>query len=475
VAIASKLPALRCLAWRGLAALLLAPGAAIAHGAGTAATGTAAQPATPLPAAADDATLAVVDGARIGRNGLALLLRYGELDKRDISAAQLLDEIVQQRLLAQHAAQAMPAQELFAEQRVAFTPQVSAEDKLAGLLQAVYRGRIEAALRVEAGAALEKVLLPSPAVDADALRRVLGDPQQIRVEYVLPPGNAQAAAALVLARYRLPGGTRGQLTLADIYARQNVQGRISLHQLDLAFLRAQVQARVAALVAVDWAARQAGAAAIAELQRNLLDREYVRALAAHYGVGADIHDTPARVGALRKAVTQAEVNAWYDAHREQFRRLERVRARHIRLRDEATAGQVSRQLAADSSNFAALARHYSIAPDAVAGGELGWLARNGEADWFTGLVFAQPAGRNGAAVREPVPADAAAAWEIVRVDEQQHGYFPRDSETVRYLAAQAIAEQKARAEFLALGERLRGAAKISRSSAALPAPQAAAP
>ncbi|TDR46649.1 parvulin-like peptidyl-prolyl cis-trans isomerase protein [Tahibacter aquaticus] len=443
-------------------AALLLPAIAVGHGQGAASATQAALAATPLdlPAATADADIARVDGERIGRNGLLLLQAYLSLEQRKPSLPQLRDEVIEQRLLARHAEKTFTQAELFPEQRVAFAPQAAVDDRLVGLLRTLYRDRLDSALQAEAGNDLARAIIAQTLPDAAGLQAALGDPRRLRVEYRLSESEQAAAAQLQLLHYRLPSGGEGRISLADIYARQNVQGRISLHQLDRDFLAAQLRTRLLGLLSVDWASRQAGVAAIAELRRNLYDRELARALMARYGLGTDMHASSEHLQELRSRVTQAEVNAWYDADRERFRRLERVRARHIRLADQATADRVARLLRKDGSNFAEIARQFSIAPDAAGGGQLGWLARKNEADWFSELAFAQPPQRNSAAVRTPAATAASAQWEIVRVDEQQFGHHPRDSETVRYLAAQAIAEQKARQEFAALRQRLQAKARI---------------
>lgn len=444
-----------------IAAALLAGTVAHAHGEQPASRQIppAALPALKL-SPADDRLLAEVEGERIGSNGLALLQRYLALDRRPSETQAVLADVIEQRLLARHAQERYSSAELFPEQRVAFAPEVGVDEKLVGVLRTVFREPLHIALGSGNGDERSHIVLARPRIDAAQLQGVLGDPHSIRVEYTLEPARKQVADALELLRYALPGGERGRISLGDIYARQNVQGRISLHQLDTGFLAARVDERLQALRVIDWAQREAGAAAVAELRRNLADRDYARALMAHYGLGSDLHDTRPHIDALRRAVKPPEIDAWYTQHRERLRRIERVRARHIRLADETTAMRVAQQLKPDASNFAELARRHSMAPDAAGGGELGWLDRPRHNDWLRELIFAQPARHNGAPVREPAPANAAAAWEIVRVDEQQHGYHPRDSETVRYLASQAIAEQKARQEFAALLASLRRTARI---------------
>jgi hypothetical protein len=407
-----------------------------------------------------DATVAFIDGERIGSSALAVLQRYRALEGSDVAIADVLADVVEQRALARHAAAKLTRDALFPDRRVAFAPEVSVDDKLTGILRAVFRERIDTALAEQTGDSLERALIATPMPTTEQLREVLGDPAKIRLEYTLDEGAGRKAPALVIARYRGLDAREHAVTLADVYARQNVQGRMSLHQLDAEFLVTQANTRVASLLVQEWASRVIGAEAVAELRRNLLDREYARGLREHYGLGADMHDSNAYLDGLRRAVKPDEIAAWYAAHREQFRRVERVRARHIRVADEATATRVAATLAKDGTNFAELARTYSIAPDRTGGGELGWLARRSEADWFVELVFAQPVGRNGTPVREPVAANVAAQWEIVRVDEQQTGYFPVASETVRYLASRAIAERKARKVFASLQQAELRATKV---------------
>jgi hypothetical protein len=410
-----------------------------------------------LAAQAVASVVARVDGDALDRASLDVLVRHAQLADRKVTEQAVLDEWVERRLLAKYALATYPADALFPERRVAFAPEVVADDRLVAVLRAVYRDEIAGALDETAA---QRAIVALSDIGTDALREVFGDPARPRVEYVLDAAARQRASALVLLRWRLPGGAQGELTLTDLYDRQNVQGRIALHGLDADFLRTQVRLRLADLLTVDYAERRLGKASVAQLRGALADREAARALGERYGLGADMHDDSAYLADLRAKVTPADIAAWYDAHRERFRRVEAVRARHIRVADEATATRVAAMLAPDGSNFAEVAQRYSIAPDRAGGGALGWLDATAQRDWFGALAFAQPLARNGAPVREPVPADAAAAWEIVRVDEQRIGHHDRQSETVRWLASREIAENRARAAFEALRKRLRDAAAV---------------
>lgn len=404
------------------------------------------------------AVVARVDGDAIGSASLDVLVRYARLTDRAANERAVLDTVIERRLLARHALATYPIDALFPERRVAFAPDVAADERLVAVLRAVYRDEVGALLTDETA---QRAIVARPDIGAAALRDALGDPARLRVEYALDDASRARAAALVLLRYRLPGAGEGMLTLADLYARQNVQGRISLHSLDVDFVKSQVDARLAALLVVNDAERRLGRPTVAELRRALADQELERALGERYGLGGDLHDDSAYLADLRTRVTAHDIDAWYDAHRERFRRVDAVHVRHIRLADDATAQRVARALAADGSNFTELARRYSIAPDGAGGGDLGWIDAQAQREWFGALAFAQPPRRNGTAVREPAKADAAAAWEIVRVEEQRVGWHAKDSETVRYLASREIAEQRARAAFETLRKRLRGAATIA--------------
>lgn len=76
----------------------------------------------------------------------------------------------------------------------------------------------------------------------------------------------------------------------------------------------------------------------------------------------------------RTALGPDEAREWYDEHKSELVRGERIRVRQVltRTHDEA---QSARLAALRGVDFAQLARDHSIAPDARTGGDLGWFAR----------------------------------------------------------------------------------------------------
>ena len=146
-----------------------------------------------------------------------------------------------------------------------------------------------------------------------------------------------------------------------------------------------------------------------------------------------------------------------------------MKARHIRLADERTAQTVADALAG-GADFGALARRHSVAADSAAGGELGWLQHSGTPDWLAPLAFSQPEGQPSRPIRSPVGPNEKAVWEIVLVDKRQEGYQDPASETVRYVAGNAVAREKAAAQLAALRQRLLGEARIDINRSALDHP-----
>lgn len=107
-------------------------------------------------------------------------------------------------------------------------------------------------------------------------------------------------------------------------------------------------------------------------------------------LAADLPDEPA----------EAEVAAYYRAHRREFARPERVRLRQILTEDRAAAERVLRELA-DGADFALLARRLSRDPSAASGGYQGELARQNLPPAFAEIIFSLKPGE----VSGIVPAD----------------------------------------------------------------------
>ena len=381
---------------------------------------------------------------------LDALYRLAQSQQRHIERRELDFEAREQAWLARAASQAHTDAELFPDAAVGFAVDVAIEDRLVANLRALYRERLEADIRTLPGGTIDALVIERPELDPASLEACLGNEGRKRLEYQMSVAQRERAEELVVLRFRLsPDGAEQKLDLAELYRRQNVQGRIALHGYDRGHLRAQAMQYLAGRFVLDRVTQWEGADFVAQLRGWVADRERVGALARWYGVGADAHDAVAHLQTLAAAVTAADIRSYYAAHRDEFRRTDRVQAWHIRLADEAASRAAYAELNKDGSNFAEVAKRRSIAPDASGGGTLGWMPA-ADHGWLGDVAFAQPAHTTGMPTREPVDETTAAAWEIVRVEAREESFYPADSETVAWAARHAIAQARANAEFSAL-------------------------
>jgi len=401
-----------------------------------------------LPAAAAPPLAARIDGAPLYAFSVDTLWRVAQREDPTVQRAAVRDAMVGNRLLARAARQQVGEAALTSGARVAFPREVNFDDQLVAALRAVYGAQLERALRK----------LPdggnAPPPDAAALDAVVGKQGALILDASFNSAQLDAARKLILRRY-----AGGKVTLADVYLRQNVQGRVAILARDTGFMQQQAALLVASRSVVRWSERRFGAHAVADLRAALADQADAHAFARLHGVGEDAHGESTLIDQLAKQVTPAEVGDYYRGHRDQFVRIERVYARHIRLPDEAAANSVA-ALLAGGADFAATARSRSSAPDAAAGGLLGWVRHEGTPGWLAQLAFTYTEGEVSPPVRTPAGPDQSAPWEIVKIEKREQGYQPADSESVRYVASRALAREKAAAQLAALRRQLINTARI---------------
>jgi parvulin-like peptidyl-prolyl isomerase len=417
----------------------------------------------------DPAIAARVDGAPLLAFSVDAMWRTARQGDARASRSAALEQAVVNRLLAGSARKTYGEAVLFAGQRVAFAHEVMVDDQLVATLRGLYGKALEQSMQRLPSGSLAGLVTAQPAVDPAALDAVFGRPGQLRLEYTLNAAQLARAQEVVVLRYQLPQGPAGAITLADVYWRQNVQGRLALFGRQSAHLQQQARLALAALYVQHWSGQRFGAAAVADLRRVLDEQDAVQALQQLHGIGNDIDAASPVVKQLSAQVSAAEIDNYYRRHREEFRRIEKVKARHIRLADERTAQTVADALAG-GADFGALARRFSAAADGAAGGDLGWLQHSGAPDWLAQLAFSQPEGQPSRPIRSPVGPNEKAVWEIVLVDKRIEGYQDPASETVRYVAGNAVAREQAAAQLAALRQRLLGAAQIDINRSVLDQP-----
>lgn len=400
-----------------------------------------------LPAAAAPGVAARIDGAPLYDVSVDTMWRLALRTEPGVQRQAVRDTMIANRLLARYARRQFGETALTSGARVAFPREAMLDDQLVAALRTVYS--------VPSAAPQSAQLRPPEA----ALEAICGKPGKLILDASLTGPQLDAAGGLVLLRYRVPGAPEASVTLADVYRRQNVQGRVAILARDAGFMQQQAVLVMEARQVLAWGAQRFGADALGDLRDALADQADAHALMRMHGVGEEAHGDSDLIDSLARQVSKAEVRSYYLAHREQFVRIERVYAHHIRLADEAQAIRIA-ALLAGGADFAAAARAHSIAPDAARGGALGWIRHARTPGWLAQLAFHYGAGEISPPVRTPASAQVQAHWEIVLVERVRQGYQRADSESVRYVASRAVARAQAVRQLAALQQRLRGAARI---------------
>ncbi len=430
--------------------------AAAAHAAPAVSSGTAtasgAAPAASAPLAAR------INGEPVYAATVETLWQQRRASKPSLTRRAVLDEVILARLLSARANAAAPRPQASGV-TVAFAPDVMLEERLVATLREVYGKEIETAIKALPRASLESLVTAQAPMPKPQLEAVFGRPGPLLLEIALTEEQQAQAAALEVLRYQLPGAAAARITLFDVYHRQNVQGRLALSQQPASIAVQQARHMLANAFVLHWASQRFGPEALVDLRKAIADGEAVATLQAQFGVGLDTDSGSAVLNRLSRETEAGEIEQYYRQHKDQFARIEKVRARHIRLAEEAQAQRAAKALQGGAS-FAATARSMSRAADAAQGGDLGWISAAGGKDWLSSLAFSQEPGKPSAPIRTPAGPNEAAYWEIVLVEERVQGVHPLDSETVRYQASRMIAQKKAMQQLGEMIEQARQSAHI---------------
>ncbi len=409
--------------------------------------------ATPRAALADARVAVRIGDWSLSQPALALLGRVARVRRPEAGPAAVAAAAIEDHVLGGHARAAVGDDALFDNRLVAQTPEAAAEASLYASFEAAWHAELAAAFGADGGA---RFVVQRHPLARERLRELLGAGAQVRLDDRLAPAREAALAEVVLVDWRIDEHDAGHVTLGDVWRRLTLQERTVLYGGDAGYAMHQAESLVRRAAVRHWVLAHGGldAADLAGLQALMADHDRRIAFLRWSGAVDADHARSAELERLRKEVSDADIRRWYDAHPDDFRRIERVRARHVRCADEARCDAASAALARGEP-FAEVARRWSVAPDAAQGGELGWIdAARARRDWLAQVAFAQPPGPPTAPLHEPSAAPGEGAWQIVEVLERVNGRHAADSEAVRFEAGQAIARERALAGFGALRARL---------------------
>ena len=94
-------------------------------------------------------------------------------------------------------------------------------------------------------------------------------------------------------------------------------------------------------------------------------------------------------------ISEKDLKAYYNSHEEEFVEKEKVHARHILVKDESAAKEITAQLlslhgVALKEKFVALAKEKSVGPSGPKGGDLGFFPQGQMVPEFNAVVFQMP-------------------------------------------------------------------------------------
>lgn len=389
---------------------------------------------------------------------LDALLRVVREHKPGVTPSQVVTAAAEDRVLGGYAQRRYDDAKLFVGERVRFSPQASVEASLATTLQAAFREPLAKAMGPAEGYIVKRHPLTR-----ERLVALLDRGGKLRLDDRLPAARAAKLKDLPLIDGRV--GTQSyRITLYDVWERQDVQGRDALYRFDAGFAMQQARQLARDRFALDWVAQNSGlgAAGVEQLRQLVADRNRRNALARLLGSGEDPHYSSPEVERLQRNVEAAAIRKYYDSHKAEFTRTEKVSMRSMRFADEAQARAVAAELS-KGARFEDVMRRRG-AGDGVAR----WVdSDSARRSWIAQLAFAQPPGPASPPIREPEAGTAAPGWVIVKVDKRVTGLHPPDSETVRFAASEAIARQRAASNFAGLRARLLAEARIEVNPAAL--------
>ena len=388
---------------------------------------------------------------------------------RPITPPQAMQRIIDDALLAQHARQTLASDVLNGANEVGFANDVMLEDRATALIRKTYEKDLVSKINLLPNG-LDSLYRFNDEISADKLAELM----TLKAALMIAANPAQEAAAkkTIIANIDFtPANLTSsfkQLTLWDIYRRQNVQGRLAIHKAELNHLKGQVKQRIGSLVVLAWAEENLSASDYAAIKQILRNEQHKTRLLESMGLHADVHDDNPALRAKAKTISEEKIKQFYHTNKDEFSVVEQVKARHIRVASQELADQVVAEIKA-GLDFSAAIKKYSIADDKndTIPGDLGWLKRSDKKrSWLHAIAFVQQAGKVSAPFRSPQN-QGDIVYEIVFADERIDGHLPYTDPTVHYEASRDIALKELREEFIALQTTLRNSADIHLNKAAL--------
>ena len=417
----------------------------------------------------DPRIAAKMDGLVLSADIVEMFWQSYNHPSRPMSPPQAMQRIIDDALLAQYARESLTAAELANTNKVGFANDVKLEDRTTALIRKAYKEILTKKVN-EFPEKLAGFYQYNSDITSEKLAQIMTLKSSLMIEANDKQKKTAKDTVVATIDFKEAGFDVApqDLTLWDIYHRQNVQGRLAIHKADIEHLKTQIQQRVESLFVLTWAKSQLPAEDSQAIQAIILNEQHKVRLLESMGLYADIHDDNPALRKRAKSISDEKIKLFYNENQDEFSVIERVRARHIRVDNQALADKVVAEIEA-GLDFNKAIEKYSIAGDKndPIPGSLGWLKRSDKKrGWLHSVAFIQKEGKVSAAFRSPIN-QGDIVYEIILADERIEGTLPFSDPTVRYEASRDIALKELKEEFMALQSKLRKNANIHLNKAAL--------
>lgn len=250
------------------------------------------------------------------------------------------------------------------------------------------------------------------------------------------------------------------VSLWDVYSVSNVHDRTAIRRADKTAI-AKVSREIIATKLHEQAIAakyQWLRADFSDLEKMVLHKQFKQAYLKESGIVQDLHHDSALLNGFKVKVTNAEVDAYYSEHQEDFVQVGSVIARHITVRTQKEADQVYEKIN-DGMSFDAAVKAYSIAEDKhnTIPGELGFINKNDKSLTFVKkLALIQPVGK----ASTPYRMLDGKTYELLWIDEKKPQQIPLSDKSVRNEIETILAREKSMAHYESLRKQLVSEANI---------------
>ncbi|MBF0350351.1 MAG: peptidylprolyl isomerase [SAR324 cluster bacterium] len=364
--------------------------------------------------------VATVNGFVISSKAFLVLESYLQKTREFTNRKDLLDSLIINHLLAEKAAKALPAEQLWddtSRQRFEQDYQsvmIHARDTLK-----IPFSKQEALVFLAAPpkipetrliALMDKLKNPEALIQQDLRDQLLHQPETRKIN---------------LLTYAFTAQPTQHITLYDVIQHENPHGMAEIRNGNMAYLQSQTLDLYFQRHLRYWAqsAKNPEHALFAELEPLVSDRYIAEHYLNHLGLNPGFKEDRTVIKKRAKAIPGSEIETHFRNNAERYTHVQEVHARHILLAQQDTADDVYQKLM-DGADFSEMVRQYSLAPDKnkPVPGQLEPLFNkaDGSLPFLHKICLIQPEGVISRSIRSPE------GYEIVLVDKRIEGLRPLD-------------------------------------------------